>query len=112
MEKMNVSNRETFDVSSLFHRNKKQLEVWVDADRKVHSRASGSITNQLRAVSAMIEYIQMYASMCQDVSAKAMNVDHELIESNEELKRQLKTATNTIEIVEKDMRRKAAKAAQ
>lgn len=107
-ERLNPTDRRpVFDLPMLFRR-KKQLVVWVDADRKVHSKAVGSITSQMKAVSAVIEYLQMYASMCQDTASKALNVDTELIEANNELKRQLKTANNTIEIVNKDMKRKAA----
>lgn len=101
--------KEAFDFRSIFRMNKRQLEIWVDSNRKVHSNASGSITSQMRALSAMIEYIHMYASMCQDVSAKALNVDNSLIEMNERLSKQLKNAENTLEVVNKDLKRKAAK---
>jgi hypothetical protein len=101
--------QEVFDFRSIFRPRKRQLEIWVDSDRKVHSNASGSITSQMKALSAMIEYIQMYATMCQDVSAKALNTDNSLIEMNERLSRQLQTATNTLAVVDKDLKRKAVK---
>lgn len=86
---------------------KKQLVIWVDGDRRVHSKAKGSLTAQMKAIEATVEYLQMYAFMCQDVSAQALNVDDGLIRDNEELKRKLKTANNTLEMVNKDMKRKA-----
>lgn len=98
--------KEKFTFPMLFRR-RKQLVVWVDADRKVHSNAHGSITAQMKAVSAVIDYLQLYASMCEEVSEKIDNVNHELVEDNIELKRKLKTATNTIGIVEKEIRRKS-----
>lgn len=101
--------KEVFDFRSLFRLNRKQLEIWVDSNRKVHSNATGSITAQMKALSALIEYIQMYASMCQDVSSKALNMDNSWVEMNEKLSRQLKNATNTLEMVDKDMKRKASK---
>ena len=108
----NENVKEVYDFrSSGRFRKKRQLEIWVDSDRKVHSNASGSITAQMKALAAMIEYIQFYATMCQDVSSKALNVDNSIVEMNEKLSKQLQTATNTLAIVDKDIKRKAAKSA-
>ena len=85
------------------------MKIWIDRDGKVHSRSSGDIRKQMQEVDSIINYLQNYAQSCRSVSNKVMCFDTTLCNENEELRRQLKVACNTIDAADKAMREKSQK---
>ena len=82
------------------------MKLWTDKNGKVHSRGSGDVRKQMAEVDAIINYLQNYAQNCRNVSNKVMCFDNTLRNENEELRRQLKVACNTIDAADKAMREK------
>lgn len=82
------------------------MKIWTDRNGKVHSKGSGDVRKQMSEVDAIINYLQNYAQNCRNVSNKVMCFDTTLCNENEELRRQLKVACNTIDAADKAMREK------
>lgn len=82
------------------------MKIWTDRNGKVHSKGSGDVRKQMSEVDSIINYLQNYAQNCRNVSNKVMCFDTTLCNENEELRRQLKVACNTIDAADKAMREK------
>ena len=80
------------------------MKLWTDRNGKVHSKGSGDVRKQMSEVDAIINYLQNYAQNCRSVSNKVICFDNTLCNENEELRRQLKVACNTIDAADKAMR--------
>lgn len=82
------------------------MKIWTDRNGKVRSKSCGDIRKQMQEIDSIINYLQNYAQTCRNVSNKVMCFDTSLCNENEELRRQLKVACNTIDAADKAMREK------
>jgi len=82
------------------------MKIWTDRNGKVRSKSYGDIRKQMQEIDSIINYLQNYAQTCRNVSNKVMCFDTSLCNENEELRRQLKVACNTIDAADKAMREK------
>ncbi|MEN6594710.1 MAG: hypothetical protein ABFC31_07195 [Clostridiaceae bacterium] len=67
---------------------------------------TGSTSEQLSNLSALILATQNLALTMQVVAADALSVDPQLLEYNKELRRQLRNAQNTLAIADKQLNAK------
>lgn len=88
------------------------MKIWITRDGKVRSHSNGDIRKQMQEVDAIVNYLQNYAQSCRNVSNKVMCFDTSLCNENEELRRQLKVACNTIDAADKAMREKRTNASK
>jgi len=70
-------------------------------------RDSGSLTDQLTNLEALIAHTQSLAAEMHVVADCALSVDPALVELNKSLNKQLKAATNTINLADKQLERNA-----
>lgn len=70
---------------------------------------SGSLTDQLTNLEALIAHTQSLAAEMHVVADCALSVDPKLVEYNKTLKRQLATAQNTVKLADKQLERNAKK---
>ena len=73
-------------------------------------RDSGSLKDQLTNIEALIAHTQSLAAEMHVVADCALSVDPKLVEYNKSLLKQLKAATNTISLADKQLERNAKKA--
>ena len=72
-------------------------------------RDSGSLTDQLTNLEALIAHTQSLAAEMHVVADCALSVDPKLVELNKSLNRQLTAAKNTISLADKQLERNAKK---
>ena len=72
-------------------------------------RDSGSLTDQLTNLEALIAHTQSLAAEMHVVADCALSVDPKLVEYNKTLKKQLAAAHNTINLADKQLERNAKK---
>lgn len=72
-------------------------------------RDSGSLVEQLTNLEALIAHTQSLAAEMHVVADCALSVDPTLVELNKSLNKQLKAATNTISLADKQLERNAKK---
>ena len=70
---------------------------------------SGNQMEQLKNFRALIDYAQQLAAEMHLAADKALSVDPALVELNKSLNKQLKAATNTISLADKQLERNAKK---
>jgi hypothetical protein len=70
---------------------------------------SGNQIEQLKNYKALIDYAQQLAAEMHLAADKALSVDPALVELNKSLNKQLKAATNTIGLADKQLERNAKK---
>ena len=73
-------------------------------------RDSGNQMEQLKNYDALVSYTQTLAAEMHLAADKALSVDPALVELNKALNKQLKAATNTISLADKQLDRNAKKA--
>ena len=71
---------------------------------------SGNQMEQLKNYKALVDYTQTLAAEMHLAADKALSVDPALVELNKSLNKQLKAATNTISLADKQLERNAKKA--
>ena len=71
---------------------------------------SGNQHEQLKNFRALIDYAQQLAAEMHLAADKALSVDPALVELNKALNKQLKAATNTISLADKQLERNTKKA--
>ena len=72
-------------------------------------RDSGNQIEQLKNYDALVSYTQTLAAEMHLAADKALSVDPALVELNKSLNKQLKAATNTISLADKQLERNAKK---
>ena len=72
-------------------------------------RDGGSLKDQLTNLEALVAHTQSLAAEMHVVADCALSVDPKLVEYNRSLKHQLKAATNTISLADKQLERNAKK---
>ena len=72
-------------------------------------RDSGSLTDQLTNLEALIAHTQSLAAEMHVVADCALSVDPKLVEYNKTLKKQLVAAQNTVKLADKQLERNAKK---
>ena len=70
---------------------------------------SGNQMEQLKNYDALVSYTQTLAAEMHLAADKALSVDPALVELNKSLNKQLKVATNTISLADKQLERNAKK---
>ena len=70
---------------------------------------SGNQHEQLKNYDALVSYTQTLAAEMHLAADKALSVDPALVELNKSLNKQLKAATNTISLADKQLERNAKK---
>ena len=70
-------------------------------------RDSGNQIEQLKNYKALVDYTQTLAAEMHLAADKALSVDPALVELNKSLNKQLKAATNTINLADKQLERNA-----
>ena len=70
-------------------------------------RDSGNQIEQLKNYDALVSYTQTLAAEMHLAADKALSVDPALVELNKSLNKQLKAATNTISLADKQLERNA-----
>ena len=70
---------------------------------------SGNQMEQLKNYDALVSYTQTIAAEMHLAADKALSVDPALVELNKSLNKQLKAATNTISLADKQLERNAKK---
>ena len=70
-------------------------------------RDSGNQIEQLKNYKALVDYTQTLAAEMHLAADKALSVDPALVELNKSLNKQLKAATNTISLADKQLERNA-----
>ena len=73
-------------------------------------RDGGNQMEQLKNYDALVSYTQTLAAEMHLSADKALSVDPALVELNKSLNKQLKAATNTISLADKQLERNAKKA--
>ena len=73
-------------------------------------RDGGNQMEQLKNYNALVSYVQYIAAEMHLAADKALSVDPALVELNKALNKQLKAATNTISLADKQLERNAKKA--
>ena len=85
------------------------MRIKIRKGKVVYAKDNGSLIEQLSNLEALVSYTQNLASEMHIVADATLSVNLQLIELNKHLNAQLKAASNTVAIADKQLDRNAKK---
>lgn len=87
------------------------MKITIRKGKVINFTDHGNITEQLANLEALIVATQKHAANMQKVAARTLGVDPAILEANDELRRQLRCANNTLTMADRQLERNAHKPA-